>query len=155
MQHMNTEISREGAKRGRGHWKDMTHNMKCIKWKVQLMPRKEPQISSEGRNWKSRCKFLNCMESGTWFGAFTHFGASLMAQMVKHLPTMRETRVWSLGWEDSLEKERATHSSTLAWKIPWMEEPGRLQSMGLQGVGHDWATSPHPLQGYKDSPTGN
>ena len=57
--------------------------------------------------------------------------------MVKHLPAMRETRVRSLGWEDALEKEMATHSSTLAWKIPWTEEPGRLQSMGSQGVGHD------------------
>ena len=56
---------------------------------------------------------------------------------------MRETRVWSLGWEDPLEKEMATHSSILAWKIPWMEKPGRLQSMGLQRVGHDWATSLH------------
>ena len=54
---------------------------------------------------------------------------------------MRETQVWSLGWEDLLEKEMATHSSTLAWRIPWREEPGRLQSMGLQRVGHDWATS--------------
>ena len=60
-----------------------------------------------------------------------------MAQMVKHLPTMRETQVRSLGQEDPLEKEMATHSSTLAWKIRWMEEPGRLQSMGLQRVGHD------------------
>ena len=60
-----------------------------------------------------------------------------MAQTVKHLPTMQETWVRSLGREDPLEKEMATHSSTLAWKIPWMEEPGRLQSMGLQRVGHD------------------
>ena len=65
------------------------------------------------------------------------FRASLVAQWVKHLPTMRETRVRSLGWEDPLEKEMATHSSTLAWRIPWMEEPGRLQSMGSQRVGHD------------------
>ena len=64
-------------------------------------------------------------------------GASLMAQMVKRLPTMRKTRVRSLSWEDPLEKEMATHSSTLAWKIPWTEEPGRLQSMGSQRVGHD------------------
>ena len=54
--------------------------------------------------------------------------------MVKHLPTMRETWVWSLGQEDPLEKEMATHSSTLAWKIPWMEESRRLQSMGSQRV---------------------
>ena len=58
--------------------------------------------------------------------------ASLVAQMVKHLPTMWETWVQSLGQEDPLEKEMATHSSTLAWKIPWMEKPGKLQSMGLQ-----------------------
>ena len=57
--------------------------------------------------------------------------------MVKHLPTMQETWVRSLGQEDRLEKEMTTHSNTLAWKIPWMEEPGRLQSMELQRVGHD------------------
>ena len=60
---------------------------------------------------------------------------SLVAQMVKRLPAMRETRVRSLGWEDLLEKETATHSSTLAWRILWTEEPGRLQSMGSQRVG--------------------
>ena len=60
-----------------------------------------------------------------------------MAQMVKHLPTMWETWAASLGWEDPLEKEMAMHSSTLAWKISWVEEPGRLQSMGSQIVGHD------------------
>ena len=63
--------------------------------------------------------------------------ASLVAQMVKHLPTMQETQVRSLGREDPLEKEMATHSSTLVWKIPWTEEPGRLQSMGSQRAGHD------------------
>ena len=57
--------------------------------------------------------------------------------MVKRLPTMRETWVLSRGWEDLLEKEMAAHSSILAWKIPWMEKPGRLQSMGSQRVGHD------------------
>ena len=61
--------------------------------------------------------------------------------MVKHLLAMRETRVRSLGWKDPLEKEMATHSSTLAWKIPWTEEAGRLHSMGSQRVGHDWANS--------------
>ena len=60
-----------------------------------------------------------------------------LAQMVKRLPTKRETRVQSLGREDLLEKEMATHSSILAWKIPWTEEPGKLQSTGLQSVGHD------------------
>ena len=63
--------------------------------------------------------------------------ASLLAQLVKNLPALQETWVQSLGWEDSLEKEMATHSSTLAWKIPWTEGPGGLQSMGLLRVGHD------------------
>ena len=62
---------------------------------------------------------------------------TLVARMVKRLPTTRETWVRSLGWEDLLEKEMATHSSILAWKNPRMEEPGRLQSMGSQRVGHD------------------
>ena len=62
---------------------------------------------------------------------------SLVAQMVKRLSTMRETRVRSLGWEDPLEKEMAIHSRTIDWKIPWTEEPGRLQSMGSQRVEHD------------------
>ena len=65
--------------------------------------------------------------------------ASLVAQMVKNPPAMQETWVQSLGWEDPLEKGTATHSSILAWRIPWTEEPGRLQSMGLQTVRHDWA----------------
>ena len=68
------------------------------------------------------------------------FRASLVAQIVKCLPAMQETWIQSPGWEDPLEKEIATHSSTLTWKIPWMEEPGRLQSMGSQWVGHNCAT---------------
>ena len=64
-------------------------------------------------------------------------GASQVAQTVKCLPTMRETQAQFLGWEDLLEKEMETHSSTLAWKIPRTNEPGRLQSMGLQRVRHD------------------
>ena len=66
---------------------------------------------------------------------------SLVSQMVKSLPAVRETWVRSLGQEDPLKKEMATHSSTIAWKIPWAEEPGRLQSMGQQRVGHDCATN--------------
>ena len=62
--------------------------------------------------------------------------ASLVAQRLKHLPPMRETRVQSLGWEELLEKEMVTHSRILAWRIPWTEKPGRLQSTGLQRVGH-------------------
>ena len=75
-------------------------------------------------------------EPGNWC-----FWASLVAQKVKHLFAMRETRVQPLGWEDPLEKEMATHSTTLAWKIPWTEGPGRLHSTESQRVRHDRATS--------------
>ena len=66
-----------------------------------------------------------------------HPWASVVAQTVKCLPAVQETQVQSLGWEDPLGKEMATHSSILAWKIPWTEEPGGLQSMGLQRVRHN------------------
>ena len=84
--------------------------------------------------WKSSIK---------WPLLFCHRShiASLVAQRLKHLPAMWETQVQSLGHEDPLEKEMAPHSSILAWRIPWTEEPGRLQSMGWQRVGHDWVTS--------------
>ena len=62
---------------------------------------------------------------------------TFLAQTVKRQPTMWETQVQSLGWKDLLEKEMATHSSILAWRIPWTEKPGRLQSMGSQSVRHD------------------
>ena len=65
------------------------------------------------------------------------FGASHVAQLVKNMPAMLETWVRFLGWEDPVEKEMATHSSTLAWRIPWAEEPGRLQSI----ASHEWYTS--------------
>ena len=71
------------------------------------------------------------------FGFKDFLRTSLVAQMVKHLSTMQETQVQSLGWEDLLEKEMAIYSSTIAWKIPWTEEPGKLQSTGSLRVGHD------------------
>ena len=74
-------------------------------------------------------------------GRYSEPGASLVAQMVKNLPAMQETWVRSLGREDPLEKEVATHSSILAWRTPWAEEPGGLQNMGLQRVGHDCMTN--------------
>ena len=67
--------------------------------------------------------------------------ASLVAQMVKNPPAMQELQVWSLGQEDHLKKGMATHSSILAWKIIWIEEPGRLQFMGSQRRGQDWVTN--------------
>ena len=71
--------------------------------------------------------------------------ASLVAQSIKNLPAVQETRVRSLGWEDPLVKEMATHSSILAWKISGTQEPGGLQSMGSQRVWHDWATNTYLL----------
>ena len=101
--------------------------------------------------WKALFPILHIAEKGARYilltqprflaNAISKEGASLVTQMVKHLPAMQETWVQSLGREDPLEKEMATHYSTIAWKIPWTEEPGRLQFMGLQRTGHDWATS--------------
>ena len=83
-----------------------------------------------------------CLDCTDFFSSTTYqFVTSLVAQTVKRLPTMRETPVWSSGREDLLEKEMETHSSILAWKIPWTEESLRLQSMGSQRVRHDWVTS--------------
>ena len=79
-----------------------------------------------------------------WIKEFTQNGWDLhvlVAQIVKNLPATKETQVQSLVQEDPLEKGMATHSNILAWRIPWTEEPGRLQSMGSQRVGHDWVTS--------------
>ena len=64
--------------------------------------------------------------------------------VIKNLPTMQETWIWSLGWEDPLEKDMATYSSILAWRIPWTEDSGGLQSMGSQSVRHDWVTNSRP-----------
>ena len=75
-----------------------------------------------------------------------------MAQTIKHLPTMQETRVQSLGCEDLMEKEMATHSSILAWKTPRTEEPGRLQFMGSQRVGHDRVTLVSEIVGKMKDP---
>ena len=72
-----------------------------------------------------------------------YYFVSPVAQMAKNLPTMQETQVQSLGWEDPLEKGMATYSSILAWRIPWIEESGRLHSMRLQTVRDDWAPNTH------------
>ena len=79
--------------------------------------------------------FMNIKNVFTMY--LNYFWASLVAQTVKNLPAMQEIQVQSLGWVDLLEKGMATHSSILAWRIPWAEEPGGLQSMGSERVGHD------------------
>ena len=75
----------------------------------------------------------------------SYLWASLVAEMVKNLPAMQETQVWSLAWEDPLEKGMVTHSSILAWRIPWAEKPGGLQFIRLQRIRPDWATNTHKL----------
>ena len=108
------------------------------------MDREDWQATAHG----SQRAGYNCVTENIYIFTHTHiytyiyiFGVSLVAQRLKHLPAMQETWVQSLGQEDPLEKEMATHSSILAWRIPWTEEPGGLQPMGSQRVGHDWATS--------------
>ena len=93
---------------------------------------KNPQFRDENIESQRLSSVTYCLKAWT-----LEQGTSLVAQTLKHLPTVQDTRVQSLGQEGLLEKEMAPHSSILAWKIPWMEEPGRLQSMGLQRVGHD------------------
>ena len=109
---------------------------------------KSGKLSSGHRTGKGQFSFqsqrkANAKECSNYctIALTSHARASLVDQRLKHLPPMWETWIRSLGWEDPLEKEMVTHSSILAWRIPWTEKPGRLQSTGSQRVGHDWATS--------------
>ena len=110
-------------------------NFTCLAIVLESMEQ-APQWTGLSHQWPL-LKTLGPATQGILFGPW----ASLVAQRLKRLPAMQETWVQSLGQEDPLEKEMATHSSTLAWKMPWMEEPARLQSMRLQRVSQDWATS--------------
>ena len=102
---------------------------------TQVISNKDPSLVNINTNGRKADHLFLC--SGFLVAPRT----ALVAQTVKRLPTMRKNGIPSLGWEDALEKEMATHSNTLAWKIPWMEKRGRLQSVGLQRVGHDRVTS--------------
>ena len=109
-------------------------------YKMSSVYRTVNNIKLLGPWWDSRVCSMNiwfCI----FFSATSLSWTSLVAPAIKNLPAMRETQVQSLGREDPLEKAMATHSSILAWRIPWTEEPGRLQSTGLQRVRHDWTTS--------------
>ena len=106
--------------------------LKCNIHKTKIM------ASSPITSWQTDGETMETVSDFIFLGSkITADGDCRVAQMVKRLPTMQETQVQSLGREDPLEKEMATHSSTLAWKIPWTEEPRRLQSMGSQRVRHD------------------
>ena len=88
----------------------------------------------------SHCKCIEISLSGHVFRVYYDIYPSLVAQTVKNLPSVQKTWLWSLGWEDLLENGMATHSSILAWRIIWTEEPGLLQSVGSQRVRHNWVT---------------
>ena len=98
-------------------------------------------------SWRPHCRPWITEEQALEFYLFLYLQlltrylahTSLLAQIVKNLPAMQETWIWSLSWEDPLEKGTATHSSILAWRIPWTEEPGRLQFIESQRAGHDWS----------------
>ena len=100
---------------------------------VRMAISKRPQISV-GDSMERREPCYTLGRNVNWYNCYGEW-ASLVSQTVKNLPAMWETWVRSLGWKDSLEKEMATRSHILAWRIPWIEEPGGLQSMGLQRVG--------------------
>ena len=107
-----------------------------------------PQAGSVLERWRDLCTHSPkgreeraSISMGCWLDWFDWSQEPVGAQSVKNLPAIQKTWVWSLGQEDPLEKGMETHSSILAWRIPWTEEPGGLQSMGSQRVSHDWVTS--------------
>ena len=108
-----------------------------IMWETQVQSLGREDLLEKGMAAHSSIFFSPPLPRPRKKGAQRNVDRFPVAQRVKRLPTMRETQVRSLGREVPLEKEMATHSSTLAWRIPWMEEPGRLQSMASQRVGHD------------------
>ena len=108
-------------------------------WKFTVHELLKPGLENFEHYFASVWDQWNCAVVWAFFG-IAFLWDSLVASSVKCLPAMQETQVWSLGQEDPLEKEMATHSSILAWRIPWTEEPAGLQSTGSQRVGHDWAT---------------
>ena len=121
--------------------------MKSRNWNgldIKCIGRIWKNLQENGTFWTNTCMYIHAyIQACTCISVclYIYRQASLVAQRLKCLPAMQETWVRSLGWEDPLEKEMATHSSILAWRIPGTEEPGGLQPTGLQRVGHDWVTS--------------
>ena len=119
------------------------HSMHCSREKMKVLWSQHfAKISSR---FPIACQVRHIVFISIFYAKLHIVWVSLMAQMVKNLPAMRETLVRSLGWEDPLEKGMATQSRILAWRIPWTEEPGGLQSMESQRIRHDWATNTEPL----------
>ena len=122
-------------------WKHLFYQISSY---IQKAAHRNQGNDKRGCPGRARWTFLLsvCMNKESFDFDFTRkIAEAMVAQTIKRLPAMQETRVRLLGGEDPLEKETAIHSSTLAWKIPWTEEPDRLQSMRSQRVGHHWVTS--------------
>ena len=112
---------------------------------------KWPQHRSDLRKNEEPVGKLRARRKHQWELLYDQLWASLEAQRVKNLPAVPATQMWSWDQEGPLEKGMAPHSSTLAWRMPWTEELGRLQPMGLQSVGHDWATFTHYQEGRQET----
>ena len=113
------------------------------KWKLTLVLWKIPWTGEPVRLQSMRSQRVGHDWVTSLHFTYVTYRASLVAQMIKNLPAMQETQVWSLGREDTLKTGKATYSSILAWRITWTDKPGRLQSMGLWEVGHDLVTNTH------------
>ena len=120
-------------------WVQPWHLKLLASWKKSYMTNLDSIVKSRNITLLTKVHIVKAMDFHSFFSGSYDF--SLVAQTVKHLPEMQETWVRSLSQEDPLEKDMSTHSSTLAWKILWTEESGRLQSMWSQRVRHDWVTS--------------
>ena len=132
-------------------WNKRWENENCQKFEVEPQPLKKSSrreiILKEFSGWNPQVYSGNRSASnsacpGSVLTRYKYIiWGEMVAQMVKNLPAKQKIWARSLGWEDPLEKGMATHSNILAWRMPWTEEPGQLQSMGWQRVGHDWATN--------------
>ena len=126
------ERNQHGVRSSLREWSPMW-NMAASLWSVNL------QVFQETRGWAGHLKADNCYGGLSLEQGSLGLPSGLVSKESACSAGSRETLVLSLGWEDPLEKRMATHSSVLAWRTPWTGEPGRLQSMGLQRVGHDWS----------------
>ena len=147
IEELKTSIVMHGHMRGRegGSWNSCQTHSLVYPISFRSPRAKNPMRNKGWSNWNMQQWIKPCQtdksENMIASSLFTLTWSSQVTQMVKNLSAMQESRVRPPDWDDSLEKEIAIHSSILAWKISWVEKPGRLQSTGLQRVGHDWTTN--------------